>query len=112
MNGVGVSAPTTAQCATTRASASTNFPAFTPDGALDSTNFLLASSGMRLHAAMRGTILYVATWSPGNSGPDDHFIFVSDALLPSATAAAPWAKSGKTAISTSKPFLAGESVGT
>ncbi len=111
-NGVGVSAPTAARCATTLASASTNLPAFAMDGAPDSTNFLLASSGMTLYAALRGTKLYVATWSPGNSGPSDHFIFVSDALLPSAQAAAPWAKSGKTAVATSKPFLAGESVGT
>jgi len=81
------------------------------DGAPDSTNFLVASSGMTLYAALRGTKLYVATGSPGNSGPNDHFIFVSDALLPSANAAAPWAKSGKTAVAPGKPFLAGESVG-
>jgi hypothetical protein len=37
---------------------------------------------------------------------------VSDVLLPSANAAAPWAKSGKIAVAASKPFLAGESVGT
>ena len=37
---------------------------------------------------------------------------MSDVLLPSANAAAPWAKSGKTAVATSKPFLGGESVGT
>ncbi len=110
-NAVGVSAPSAARCATTLASASTNLPAFAMDGAPDSTNFLVASSGMTLYAALRGTKLYVATRSPGNSGPSDHFIFVSDVLLPSANAAAPWAKSGKTAVATSKPFLAGESVG-
>ena len=89
--------------------ASTNFPPFVMDGAADSTNFLVASSGMTLHAALRGSQLYVSTWSPGNSGPNDHFLFVSDQLLASATAAAPWAKSGKVSVATSKPFLAGES---
>src|SRR5262245_63087797 len=32
------------------------------------TLFRSASSGMMIHAALRGTRLYVATWSPGNSG--------------------------------------------
>jgi hypothetical protein len=96
----------------TNSTVTTNLPAFTLDGALDSTNFLLASSGMTIHAALRGSLLYVATWSPGNSGgANDHFIFVTDQLLASATAAAPWAKTGLVAVATSKPFLAGESVG-
>jgi len=110
-NSVGNSTPTVSQCATTLAPV-TNLPAFNMDGVLDSTNFLVASSGMTIYAALRGPRLYVATWTPGTNGLNDHFIFVSDALLTSASANAPWAKSGMSAIATSKPFLGGESVGT
>jgi hypothetical protein len=67
---------------------------------------------MVLYGAVRGTTLYVATWSTGTSGPNDHFIFVTDQLLPSASAAAPWAKTGTVAVSVNKPFLASESQGT
>lgn len=88
---------------------STNPPPFLMDGAVDSTNLLLNASGLKLFAAVRGTQLYVATASPGNSGPNDHFIFVTDALLPSASANAPWAKSGKIAVASTKPYLAAES---
>jgi hypothetical protein len=42
---------------------------------------------------------------------NDHFIFVTDQLLPAATAAAPWAKAGTVAMAATKPFLAGESTG-
>jgi hypothetical protein len=109
-NSDGNSAPTTSQCATTLAiSTNTNSIPFVMDGVADSTNFLVASSGMTIYAALRGTRLYVATWSPGNSGANDHFIFIGDQLLSSATASAPWAKAGTAAIATSKPFLAGES---
>ena len=89
----------------------TNYLPFTLDGAFDSAGYLLANSGMVIYAAVRGTNLYVATWSPGTNGPNDHFIFVSDQLLPAATAAvAPaWNKSGLVCVSTNKPFLAGES---
>ena len=61
---------------------------------------------------MRGTRLYVATWSPGNSGLNDHFIFVTDQLLTTTNAAAPWAKAGRVNVATGKPFLAAESAGT
>ena len=108
-NSVGNSPASAAVCATTLEPA-TNYPAFTMDGAVDSTNLLLAASGMTLHAALRGTRLYVATGSPGNSGPNDHFIFVSDVLLSATSAAAPWAKDGQVAVATSKPFLATESL--
>ncbi len=107
-NNVGNSPTTAAVCATTLEPA-TNYPAFNMDGVAESTNLLLASNGMTIYAALRGTRLYVATWSPGNSGPNDHFILVSDALLPSASANAPWAKAGQVAVATSKPFLATES---
>ena len=90
----------------------TNYPPFVLDGTFDYPGYLLASSGMVLYGALRGTTLYVATWSPGTNGPNDHFIFVTDQLLPAATAAAPWAKTGKVAVASSKPFLAGESLNT
>lgn len=109
-NSVGNSAATAAACATTL-EPTTNFPPFNLDGVVDSTNFLVASSGMTIYAALRGTRLYVATWSPGNSGPNDHFILVSDELLPSATVNAPWAKAGKISAAGNKPFLAAESQG-
>lgn len=109
-NSAGNSAPTTSQCATTLA-APIGYPAFNMEGTPDFTNYLAAASGMTLYAALRGTRLYVATWTPGTNGPNDHFIFVTDQLLPTTNAAAPWAKSGKTAVATSKPFLAGESAG-
>ena len=65
---------------------------------------------MTIYAAVRGGILYVATWSPGNSGgPNDHFIFVTDQLLGSASAPAPWAKSGTIATAANKPFIGAES---
>jgi hypothetical protein len=80
------------------------------DGIADSTGYLQNSNGMTIYAAVRGTKLYVATWSPGNSGgPNDHFIFVSDQLLSSASAPAPWTKAGMVAVAANKPFLAGES---
>jgi hypothetical protein len=61
---------------------------------------------------VRGTTLYVATWSTGTSGSNDHFIFVSDQLLPSATNAAPWKKAGLVAVAANKPYLAAESLNT
>jgi len=84
-------------------------PAFTLDGAFDYPGYRVASNSMVLYAALRGTVLYVATSSPGNSGPNDNFIFVSDALLSSARSAAPWSKAGSIAVAATKPYLAGES---
>jgi hypothetical protein len=73
--------------------------------------YLLASPGMKIHAAIRGTKLYVATWFAGTPNGNDHFIFVSDTLLPSANAtiASAWSKAGRIAIATNKPYLAQES---
>jgi hypothetical protein len=59
---------------------------------------------------VRGQTLYLATWSPGSTGgANDHFIFVTDQLLASASARAPWAKAGNVAVATNKPFIGGES---
>ena len=110
-NSVGVSSASATVCTNTLA-APTNYPPFILDGAFDSSGYLLASNGMVLYGAVRGTTLYVATWSPGTSGANDHFIFVSDQLSPGATNPAPWAKSGKLATAANKPFLASESQNT
>jgi hypothetical protein len=114
-NSVGYSTPSAAVCTNTPAAAPTNIPPFTLDGAFDYPGYLLASNPVSagvLYAAVRGTTLYVATGSPGTSGPNDNFIFVSDQILPGASAPAPWAKSGNVAVATTKPYLAGESQNT
>ncbi len=82
---------------------------FVMDGVVDFPSYLLAAPGMTLYAAVRGDLLYVATWSPSAANGNDHFILVTDELLPSATTPAPWAKSGTTASPPGKPFLAAES---
>jgi hypothetical protein len=83
------------------------------DGQADAVGYLENSSGMTIYAAVRGGILYLATWSPGNGGgPNDHYIFVTDQLLSAATAPAPWAKSGLVAVAPTKPFIGGESSST
>ena len=107
-NSVGLSAASTTACTNTLA-VITNLPTFVLDGNFDYPGYLLASSGMVLYGAVRGTTLYVATWSPGTNGANDHFIFVTDQLLPAATVAAPWAKFGSNAVAAVKPYLAGES---
>ena len=107
-NSVGASAASATVCTNTPL-AVTNLPAFALDGNFDYPGYRVASNGLALYAAVRGTTLYVATQSPGTSGPNDHFIFVSDQLLPSATAAAPWAKAGLVAVNANKPYLAAES---
>ena len=109
-NSAGFSAASATVCTNTLAPV-TNLPPFALDGAFDSPGYLLASSGMVLYGAVRGTTLYVATWSPGTNGLNDHFIFVSDQLLPAATAPVvpQWNKNGLISVSTNKPFLASES---
>ncbi len=71
---------------------------------------------MTLYAAIRGTVLYVATWSPGNyptsNTNNDHFVLVSDQVLASPTTSAPWGKAGTVAIPSTKVMLCGESQGT
>ncbi len=108
-NSLGYSTPSAPVCTNTPANAPTNLPPFALDGAFDYPGYLLASNSMVLYAAVRGTTLYVATGSPGTSGPNDNFIFVSDQLLPGASAPAPWAKSGNVAVAATKPYLASES---
>jgi hypothetical protein len=84
---------------------------FVMDGVADSAGYVQYSTAMEIYAAVRGTKLYLATWSPGSTGgPNDHFIFVSDQLLTSATTRAPWAKAGMIAVPPNKPYLAGESM--
>lgn len=88
---------------------------FVMDGSPDFSDYLLENPGMTIYAAVRGNRLYVATWSPGDNGSgfgSDHFLFISDSLLPSATTPAPWAKAGRLAIPANKPYLAGESTST
>jgi hypothetical protein len=111
-NSIGFSTPSATVCTNTLAAAPTNLPPFALDGAFDYPGYLLASNNIVLYAALRGTTLYVATGSPGTSGPNDNFIFVSDQLLPGASAPAPWAKSGNVAVATTKPYLASESQNT
>jgi hypothetical protein len=70
---------------------------------------------MTIYAAVRGPMLYVATWSPGNypgdTNKNDHFIIVSDQLSATLQPAFPaWSKSGQNAVLSTKPFLGGESI--
>jgi hypothetical protein len=111
-NSVGFSTPSATVCTNTLAVPPTNYPPFVLDGTFNYPGYQLAASGMVLYGALRGNMLYVATWSPGTSGPNDHFLFVTDQLLPAASASAPWAKTGKVAVASSKPYLAGESLNT
>lgn len=85
-------------------------PVYALDGVADFEGYRHVSSNMTLYAAVHGQTLYVATVSPGTNGPNDHFIFVSNNMLPAAIATAPWSKAGFVAVQPSKPFLAGESL--
>lgn len=88
--------------------------AFVLDGVGEYETYQLQScdcGAMVLYGAIRGSKLYVATWSPGVSGPNDHFLFVS-AQPPSASSPnqiPPWAKSGRIHFPPTTPFLGGES---
>jgi glycosyl hydrolase family 57 len=110
-NSVGASAFSSAACAQTPAAP---LPAFVLNSSVSNyPGYLLMSPGMTLYAAVRGTTLYVATWSPGtyagSNSLNDHFIFVSTQVLSSATSAAPWAKVGTVAVPTNTVMLCGES---
>ena len=107
-NSIGLSGSSATVCATTT-NPPVNIPPFLVDGNLDASGYQLVTNGIKLYAALRGTKLYVATTSPGTTGPNDHFIFVSDVLLGSPTTAAPWAKAGLIAVLANKPYLSTES---
>jgi hypothetical protein len=110
VNSSGSSPESNPASATTQAASSAPVN-FVMDGTADSVGYLVAQNGMTLFAALRGSKLYVGTWSTGNGtgGANDHFVYVSDILLASATTATPWAKAGLIAIPSGKPFLAAES---
>jgi hypothetical protein len=83
--------------------------AFVMDGSADSPGYVVDGTGITLHVAMRGTRLYVATRSSAYQPTgSDHHIFIANTLLPSATAPAPWAKRGLTALPEGSPYLAAE----
>jgi hypothetical protein len=66
---------------------------------------------MTLYAAVRGTKLYVATWFAGQQNGNDHFVLVSDQLLPAATTPLlqGWTKNGTAAIPQTAAVLCMES---
>ncbi len=67
---------------------------FVLDGVLDSPQYEVASyNGMKLWAALRGTQLYVATWSTRGEANNDHFLHVADDF--SDPVDHPWAKAGR-----------------
>jgi hypothetical protein len=109
-NSAGNSAPSSSLTATTAAAGTTPAP-FAMDGVADSAGYLLSNPGMTIHAALRGSKLYVATWAPGAFG-NDHFILIGGSVMASTTTAAPWAKAGTIALPTGSPFLAAESSNT
>lgn len=101
------SSPASATTFTEQGGGSATVP-FAMDGQPDHAGYLLSNPGMVIHAAVRGSILYVSTWAPGAFG-NDHFILVGDTKLPAPTTPAPWAKSGLLALPSGTPFLAAES---
>ncbi len=66
-------------------------PSFAMDGMLDSAHYLVADNGMRIWAAVRGTRLYLATWS-SQGGTNDHFLLLSNNF--GDPEPHPWAKAG------------------
>lgn len=69
--------------------------------------YLVDNPGMRIFAAVRGTLLFVGTWTP-SGGSNDHMIFVSDTLQAIPNTPSPWSKAGSTAHPAGKPYLAAE----
>lgn len=100
----GFSSPSATASATTL----TAPPSFELGGASEPMGYLVENPGMRIFAAVRGSLLYVATWTP-SGGSNDHFILVSDSLEISASSPSPWNKAGRTAHPVGKPFIAAES---
>lgn len=94
---------------TTTATASVFVGSFVMDGVADAPGYTVSAAGITLSVAVRGTKLYVATRVPPMAfDAEDHHILITDALLPGATAAAPWSKRGLIAADTTKPYLAAE----
>jgi hypothetical protein len=85
-------------------------PPFVLTGSAPS-GYLLSSPGMTLYAAVRGNKLYVATWFAAAANGNDHFVFVSDEILPSAStpALAGWGKTGSVAVPATAAVLCMES---
>ena len=81
---------------------------FILDGSADFPGYLLSSPGMTIHAALRGSVLYLATWAPGQYG-NDHFLFLAPSLGTTAGQPSPWAKAGTTALPANAPFVGAES---
>jgi hypothetical protein len=113
-NGAGTSAFSSSACGTTLAAPP---PAFILNGSVSNyPGYLLTSPGMTLYAAVRGTILYVATWSPGDyagsNSLNDHFIIVANQLSPMTNAFPTWSKVGSNTVAGATPFLGGESTDT
>jgi chitodextrinase len=101
--------PTTVQATTASAPPADAEPIpFVMDGIADFAGYRISNPGMTIHAAMRGNLLYVATWAPGQFG-NDHFILIGGSALPDATTVAPWGKAGTTALPGGSAFLAAES---
>jgi hypothetical protein len=83
---------------------------FTMDGDADSDDYEIFSPDMKILAAVKGDNLYVATWGTGDSGGNDHFVYVTDELGDATALAPAWNKSGLIFCDTAhKPYLAGES---
>ena len=81
-------------------------PSFAMNGLLDSANYLVVDNGMRVWAAVRGTKLYMATWS-SQGGSSDHFLLLSNNF--GNPEAHPWGKAGVLNFwFAGWPWLAGE----
>lgn len=80
---------------------------FVMDGTPDSEGYLLSNPGMTLYAALRGDVLYLATWAPGGFA-NDHFLMLSDQAEATASVSSPWAKAGSTAVPDGSPFVGAE----
>lgn len=109
VNSAGSSSPTAA-FQITSAAPSADPPAFTMNGTAPA-GYLISNPGMTIYAAIRGTKLYVATWFAGSANGNDHFVIVSNQLLPSATTPllAGWGKAGLAAVPTASVVLCMES---
>lgn len=79
---------------------------FVMDGYADTPNYAVWEHGMYIWAAVRGSKLYVATWSTTNAG-SDHFVYVTDELADAHIA--PWGKNGYVFANLStKPYITAE----